>query len=230
MNQAEHQAIHRMQLEKYFWLLAALVVLLVLVPVFDNDTWGAPVLGIISMLTLVLALRTIAHELRTLIIGLVLGVAGYGASTYAYIMDTSPLLALPFQLAFYGFVNLSLLREILTAHKINADTICGGICVYLLLGLNFAIIFSAIEFIQPGSLMVSNSFDQDGVKTPMDFVYFSFVTLTTLGYGDIVPVSNAARSAAIATSVSGVLFIAVFIGRLVGLTTAQGMPYLDTEE
>ncbi len=219
-----------MQLEKYFWLLAALVVLLVLVPVFDNDTWGAPVLGIISMLTLVLALRTIAHELRTLIIGLVLGVAGYGASTYAYIMDTSPLLALPFQLAFYGFVNLSLLREILTAHKINADTICGGICVYLLLGLNFAIIFSAIEFIQPGSLMVSNSFDQDGVKTPMDFVYFSFVTLTTLGYGDIVPVSNAARSAAIATSVSGVLFIAVFIGRLVGLTTAQGMPYLDTEE
>ncbi len=210
-----------MELDKFFMLLVGLIALLVIVPIIDDDRWGAPVLGIITMLTLVLALRTLAHERATLIFATSLGVIAYVISTGSYFMKASPLLALPFQLAFYGFVNLSILRDVLVDERVNADTICGGICVYLLLGLNWSIIFAAIELIARGSLIATNSFEIGGVTSPMDFVYFSFVTLTTLGYGDIVPVSNAARSATIGCSVSGVLFIAVFIGRLVGLTTSK---------
>ncbi|GHC09383.1 potassium channel family protein [Cerasicoccus arenae] len=208
-------------LGKYFWLLLSLLFLIILVPIVDDDDWGAPVLGVIAMLTLVFGLRAVAGERRTLFIAILLGIIAYGLSTRSYLTGTDVLIPLPFQLAFYGYINLTILRSILEAKKITADVICGGIAVYLLLGINWAILFAAIELIHPGSLVVSSSFDQNGMSTPMDFLYFSFTTLTTLGYGDIVPVSNAARAASIGAAVSGVLFIAVFIGRLVGLTTSQ---------
>ncbi|WP_309383333.1 potassium channel family protein [Cerasicoccus frondis] len=224
----ESSLLHQLELRKYFWLLVALITLIILAPIFDDDTWGAPVLGVITMITLALALSSIANEKAVLWIGILLGVVAYAISTYAFALGKPPLVALPFQLAFYGFINLSILRDVLVARRINADSICGGICVYLLLGINWALIFALLEFMHPGSLVANLPSGQESVSTPMDFVYFSFVTLTTLGYGDIVPVSNGTRSAAIGASVSGVLFIAVFIGRLVGLTTAQVNADQDT--
>lgn len=217
-------------LGKFFWLLCALLVLLVMAPMFDDNQWGPSAAGVLSMATLIFALRAIAHERRTFLVGLTLGVAAYGLNGYLLINHDVVLLALPFQFLFYGFVNIVILREILESKTVDADTVCGGICVYLLLGINWAVVFAFIEYASPGSLRETNNFD-DGVKSPLDFVYFSFTTLTTLGYGDIVPVGKAARSATIGTAVSGVLFIAVFIGRLVGLTTtsAQSVRANDRE-
>jgi len=206
---------------KYFWLLCALLVLLVLAPMFDDDTWGASTAGVISTATLILALRAIANNRRTLFVGIGLGIIAYSLSAYLLFDHRAVLIALPFQFLFYGFINLAILRDILKTKHIGGDIVCAGICVYLLLGINWAIVFAIIEYAQPGSIRLTNDFDANGMKSPMDFVYFSYTTLTTLGYGDIVPVAKAARSAAIGTSVSGVLFIAVFIGRLVGLTTAH---------
>lgn len=195
--------------------------MLVLLPMFDDDRWGPSLVGAISTATLILALRAVAQERRTLALGIGLGVIAYGLNVYLLFNNDAVLITLPFLFAFYGFINLSILRSILEADEVDADIVCGGICVYLLLGINWSIIFAFIEFANPGSLQVTNNFDLDGVRTPMDFVYYSFITLTTVGYGDIIPVAKAARSAAIGASLSGVLFIAVFIGRLVGLATTH---------
>ncbi|MGE9295875.1 MAG: potassium channel family protein [Puniceicoccales bacterium] len=208
-------------LGKYFLFLLTLLILLILVPVFDDDQWGAPTTGVVTMLTMIFGLNSVAQERRTLSIAIGLGIIAYGLTTWAWISGGTYILALPFQLAFFLFINLSILRTVLETKDINADVVCGGIAVYLLLGVNWTIVFMTIEFISPGSIVVLNSMDKSPLESPMDFLYFTFVTLTTLGYGDIAPVSNAARSASIGAAVSGTLYIAVFIGRLVGLTTTQ---------
>ncbi|MEO0794481.1 MAG: potassium channel family protein [Verrucomicrobiota bacterium] len=215
----------------YFMLLCALMGMIFVLPILAEDDWGHSILGFLTIVTLVLSLRAVAFHRRTLIVAAILGVVGYAVGAAATIGQFDYIYALPFQLTFYVFINVSILKSVLRAKVIDDDVVCGGIAVYLLMGVNWAVVFAFIEMAQPGSIQISNGFDQNGVSTPVDFLYFSFVTLTTLGYGDIVPVSNSARIVAIMTALSGVLYVAVFIGRLVGLTIAEkGVEIIEEEE
>ena len=109
------------------------------------------------------------------------------------------------------------------SEQVSADTIYGGISVYLLLALTWSTLYTAAEYVAPGSIMVggvalSDAYPNtsrlwDGPET----IYFSFVTMTTLGYGDMVPVSPVARMCAVLQAVLGQLYLAVLVARLVGL-------------
>ena len=74
-----------------------------------------------------------------------------------------------------------------------------------------------VETIQPGSFFIRPEQNLDGILSQADFIYYSFATLTTLGYGDITPATSHVRSLAILEAVTGTLYIAVLIARLVGL-------------
>jgi voltage-gated potassium channel Kch len=92
----------------------------------------------------------------------------------------------------------------------------GGICIYLLVGLVWASTFQLLEQIRPGSFhFVTLPADVD--QFTAKFTYFSFATLTTVGFGDVLPLDPFARSLAIAEAVVGQLFPAIFIGALVAL-------------
>ena len=101
--------------------------------------------------------------------------------------------------------------------KITADTLYGVVCVYLLSGLTWSSLYTLIEVAQPGSFYVSSAQNMDQVINWSDLLFFSFATLTTLGYGDITPVTSVARSLALLEAVFGVLYNAILIARLVGL-------------
>lgn len=93
----------------------------------------------------------------------------------------------------------------------------GAICVYFMIGLLWALIFSTLELLQPGSFQMPQ-----GQGTELShFSYYSYVTLTTLGYGDITPISPPARSLALLEAIMGPLYIAVLIARLVGIHIVQ---------
>jgi hypothetical protein len=107
----------------------------------------------------------------------------------------------------------------------------GGIAAYLLLGMTWAYVYGLIEFAAPGSLRLPGpgAVRLNSPHFRADVVYFSFVTLTTLGYGDIVPVGAFLRSMAVLEALMGQLYIATLIGRLVSLrppspTRRQGEP------
>ena len=106
------------------------------------------------------------------------------------------------------------LRYVLQANSITHDQIYAGMCVYLMLGFAFGCVYYLIAMLNPGGFAV-NSAKLD-VNNP-DLMYFSFVTLATLGYGDITPVANAARALAEVEAVAGTLYMAVFMARLVSL-------------
>ena len=110
--------------------------------------------------------------------------------------------------------------------RVDTDTLVGGIVVYLMLGVAFSSVYQLIEFVAPGSFVVSNPEAGNwGVWEPEMGVYprlffFSFVTLTTLGYGDLVPASEAAGALAGLEAATGSLYLTILIARLVGLHIA----------
>jgi hypothetical protein len=100
--------------------------------------------------------------------------------------------------------------------RVSWSRIQGGICAYLLIGMAWASAFSLVEQVRPGSFhFVSAPANIDQLTSKL--IYFSFATLTTVGFGDILPVLPFARSLAIAEAVVGQLFPAILIGALVAM-------------
>jgi hypothetical protein len=108
-------------------------------------------------------------------------------------------------------------RYVLQAAAITRDQIYAGICMYIMLGFAFGAVFYLVNILDPKSFYMSSNVT--GRETP-DLMYFSFVTLATLGYGDITPISNLARSLSVVEALVGMLYIAIFMARLVSMRSA----------
>jgi voltage-gated potassium channel len=106
-------------------------------------------------------------------------------------------------------------QHVFGANKIDRNLLFGAMCVYLLMGLIWAILYGLIFQFLPGSFNGIQGIDG---KAPMDtLLYFSFITLASLGYGDITPVAPLARTLAYLEVVGGQLYIAIMLAGLVGL-------------
>lgn len=117
---------------------------------------------------------------------------------------------------FCGLFVLLLLRRIFQVGPITAHRVVGAITVYLLLGMAWMFVYYAIELAQPGSFTVPIP-GADAGGMPSRLLYFSFTTLTTVGYGDIVPIGALARSASNLEGLVGQLFPAVLLAHLVSM-------------
>ncbi len=131
-------------------------------------------------------------------------------SGYTNITWTAYLLTL----ALYFHVIRLMMMQIFKAVIITTETIVLAMCTYILLGTLWALLYIPVAVLIPDSFVFNAVPDSASLMDQLN--YFSFVTLTTLGYGDILPVASIARSLAILESITGTLFIAVLISRLVG--------------
>jgi hypothetical protein len=117
---------------------------------------------------------------------------------------------------YVGLAVILMLRQIFTEKSVTGDTIKGGISIYILIGILWQFVYHLIWALNPSSFSMNVS----GAVFP-NFFYFSFTTITTLGYGDIVPLSYAAKTAAMLEAVVGQVYLGVFVARLVGLHIAK---------
>ena len=109
-------------------------------------------------------------------------------------------------------------RAIFESGRIDEGRIFASLSLYLLFGVLFALIFAVIEEYMPGSFHDPDTLSPDTVTRPLlQHFYFSFVTLATLGYGDIVPISGPAKGMAILEAVIGQMYLVVVVSRLVSL-------------
>ena len=113
---------------------------------------------------------------------------------------------------------VELFREIFKTKIIDSHIISSAISIYVLVGIFWYLLFMFLLMIDPDSFYIRN-FNQEMIS--IDMIYFSFTTLTTLGYGDITPVSYTAKMWSITEAMIGVMFLAVMIGRVVSLFSSK---------
>ena len=116
------------------------------------------------------------------------------------------------KLLIIGITIIELFKEIIRTKIIDAHIISGAISIYILIGVFWYLLYMFLIFIDPDSFLFNHHHTN---KLSIDMLYFSFTTLTTLGYGDITPVSYTAKMWAMTEAMMGVLFLAVMISRLV---------------
>jgi hypothetical protein len=104
------------------------------------------------------------------------------------------------------------------AGPINVHRIQGAVAAYLLLGLAWALAYETVALVATGAFSFAGPAEGERGR----FIYFSFVTLSTLGYGDVIPVHPVARSLAVTEALTGQLYPAILLGRLVSLASAGG--------
>jgi hypothetical protein len=119
-----------------------------------------------------------------------------------------------FEVLFFGYASFLILSFVLRTPRVTRELIYAALLVYVFLGLIWTGVYSALELLQPNSFSLPESLSG---PVSHSFAYFSFTTLTTLGYGDITPLSGPARSFATMEAVVGQIYLAVLVARLVGL-------------
>lgn len=205
---------------KFSVLLTSLSLLLLLSPLFEGTVVGLIIVNVSFSAVLLSAIYAVSERKWVFTVALVFLVAILAVRWSTHFLQGATLalladgLTIPFLVVTAGVV----LSHVLRGEEVTADKISGAVCVYLLIGLTWGLIFSAVEHLQPGSFQLGPTADatSTGERFPL-FVYHSFVTLTTVGYGDVLPVSPLARSFTIVEAVLGQIYLAVLIARLVGL-------------
>ncbi len=129
-----------------------------------------------------------------------------------------------FTILFLGFTLVSLLQDVLRTPNVTLDTIYGAVTVYLLIAYVWGVAYLLLETLQPGALAMNATWHPNHKIDWPDCMFFSFVTLTSVGYGDMVPITPHARSLSILEGVSGIMYVAVLVARLVGLYSAGKTP------
>lgn len=207
----------RRRLYPYAVLLFAELGLILIFPFLDGIGYHDEVFRMLAIVVFGAALYTVMGRGRITTIAFIFGVPAI-LSRLIRIVEHRSFLKYPDEalgLAFLIFVTSVLVWSIVSNPSVTADTLAGAVSAYFLIGITFAMAYMLINNLYPGSFR--DTVESGKHFAPSDFTFFSFVTLTTVGYGDIVPWNNHARSLAIIESVIGIMYPAVLISRLVGM-------------
>jgi hypothetical protein len=127
---------------------------------------------------------------------------------------------------FFAAVAVKVVWSIFTSHELTLDSVFGAICGYLFLGVAWGLTYAAIDAANPKAFHFENAIRPQVERSAADshiFFYYSFVTLTTVGYGDITPVSIPARTLSWVEALTGQLYLAVLIAGLISALVARRM-------
>ncbi len=206
-------------------LLAALIFFTLLMPfVAEADFAGRTFVRVGLSVVLLTAIYAVSDKRWVFIVALVFALPTLSAewATHFIHTPTGSIARLCLTASFFWFTAAVVLAGVLRQREVSADTILGGISVYLLMVLAFALLHLLVATLQPGAYQVGSAGPSRFIVEDFPLaLYFSFVTLTTLGYGDITPASPAAQMLAGLEAMMGQLFIAILIGRLIGLHVGQ---------
>ncbi len=211
---------------KFALLLVVLLGTIITYPFIDDFPWLSSIIAAIGFLTILSALWAVSDSKWAFIFTALLAAPAFAINIVNFIADTDryAYFAVPMAFAFYMLVNVKILRTVVTAEEVNWDILCGAISVYLLLGMNWTLVYTFLDMLNPNSFSIhSSALPEAGVIGNTDFFFFSFVTLTTLGYGDIVPIAVPARVFAVLEAVTGQLYIAVIIGKIISVSPLRNV-------
>jgi hypothetical protein len=165
-------------------------------------------------------LYTISHKKGHVIVGMLLAIVMLASRWLQYFYPNKAILAIGMIACalFIALVIANLLVFMLKSEEVNLEIIYAAILLYLLAALMWAFVYTVIELVDPASFNIDLSRPQDYL---LEFQYFSFVTITTLGYGDITPVTEVAKAITALEAVVGQLYLVVAVAWLVGMYVSK---------
>lgn len=203
-------------------LLAALVLLIVLAPFIQSLPNGRMIESAVMTLVLIAAVLAVGGRPRTLLISVLLAApAAVIRWLHHFRPDVVPGAAYPaIAIVFLAFIIIRLLAFVLRAPRVDGEVLCASISAYLLLGLLWALAYTLAHAVDQHAFAFNTAGAEGSGMEGFNAFYFSFVTISTVGFGDITPVSPVARMLAVTEAMAGMLYVAVLIARLVALYSA----------
>ncbi len=205
------------KLRRYATLLIAELLFILVYPFFTGLQGRDELFRLLSVLVFCAALYAVLGHGRATKIAFALGVPAITIHlvNLAGYLKGIQLVSLILGLIFLVFITTVFVWSIVSDPSVTTDTLAGAVSAYFLIGITFGLLYALVERLSPGSF--HDTIDVGKHLSQSELVFFSFVTLTTVGYGDIVPYGAHARSVVIIEAVLGIMYPAVLISRLVGM-------------
>ncbi len=202
-------------------LLLSLLLVILSYPQLDHGNFNRLILGLLVFLPVILATVKLSQLKHWVWPSIVLMCTSFLVSVASIILRSQPLLGIKWGIlaAFFAITVVGLFDYLRKAHSVTNAHLFTAASIYLLLGMQWFAIYSAFEIFGPVSFLRSNSVATD---RQTELLYFSLVTLSTIGYGDVVPVGGEARMLAALEGITGVLYIAITVALLVSAYKQPG--------
>ncbi len=200
-------------------LLAAIILHNLIYPISQFGLMGAVVFYFFYAAMFVVGTWLLSHRaiLRALALSTGLAVFAAGVANAALGTSFTAIAVFATSIIYHLVIIVVLGIYIFAARQVFTEIILAATSLYLIIGSAFAAIFALIEWFQPGSFAGAHG----DIATWQELLYFSYVTLTSLGYGDILPVKFYAQAFAAFEAILGVLYTVILLSRLVGMHTAR---------
>jgi hypothetical protein len=208
--------------ERFSSLLIFIIALLIAGPLIEEFVHLRLFMDILWSAVFISAIYAVSHKKQHILIAILLALPMLGSIWSKYFVQFKALAVVGglCGAAFILFTIIQMLIFIYSHKEVTRDIIVGAAVVYLLMAIMWSFIFAVVETLHPGSFNIPQGQD---IEASRNFLYYSFVTLTTLGYGDITPVTSLARSLCILEAVIGQLYLVVQVAWLVGVHVSQSM-------
>ena len=207
---------------KFNYLLMTEMVILIAYPFLQSSGGGFPIISLLLLIAIAPALWVGLSRkifLAVFSVGVLAFLFNLGVFLTAKDLADEGVLVLLFLYAVFYFLAIAILiKKISSGTTVSIDTIKGGISIYFLLGLFWAVLYMILLTYDPNALT-----NMQRETASFDCYYYSFTTLTTLGYGDITPVAKYAKILAIMEAVTGPVYLAIFVAQIIGMNIAQKM-------
>jgi hypothetical protein len=205
---------------RFLYLIVAILSLILIAPFLQGYIRLRILLDILFSIIFITAIFAISRKKRHIPIAIVLAVPMILSlwATYFVVSDAVFIVGRIFGILFFAFAIVQVSQFIFRATSVTKNVLLAAIVVYLLIALMWAFIYGLLEVLQPGSFNVP---DGHILESKRLFLYFSFVTITTLGYGDITPLTEKATSFAILEAFVGQIYLVVVVAWLVGMIVSQ---------
>ena len=203
--------------------LGALLLFIITTPLAERLADPGLLEGVFLTAVLVCGVLAVGERRTALVLTAFLAVPAVGAKWLNHFWPDlfPPAITLALGVLCLAIVIFQLLRYILRAPRVDAEVLSAGIATYLVLALVWMMLYLIVASIVPNAFVLSNSVSPSNTLEGFNALYFSFITLSTVGYGDIVPAAPVVRMLAVLESVTGVLYMSVLIARLVSVYTVE---------
>jgi hypothetical protein len=206
-------------LDSYAFLLVLLLANFFLLELVDDPRWGAIGSTLLAAAALLVAISDpeAGHHIGTR--HWVQVAACVALAPLVLLTDSAEVIGLAYLLPVILLVTATLpitLNRILRHKRVTHETVFGALCAYVLIGLLFAFLYLAVDELRSGPF-----FAQPGEHVQSEYLYFSFVALTTLGFGDLTPTTGLPQALTVIEALVGNIFLVTLVARLVTLWVRQ---------